>query len=39
VPSVGTNSIHTFTAESWQVLIGKWSSGAEGEEVRGKGEE
>jgi len=30
VASIGASSIHTFTAESSQVLIGKCSNGAEG---------
>jgi hypothetical protein len=32
VASIGATSIHTFTAESSQVLIGKCSIGAEAEE-------
>lgn len=33
VASIRASSIHTFIAESSQVLIGKSSNGAEGEEV------
>jgi len=39
VASVGASSIHTFTAESSQVLTGNCSIGAEGEEEVEEGEE